>query len=187
MCILFQPLNARLIFSPAICQYLSSLEKRVRGRQITQSNFSCPWQPMAFVKLSFLHSTSPLFYFILPPSYFRWESLAFIKPPPPFVTNTATLSMSNPLEQPSKVNMEPIDSLLSVCNSWGRESKHSWNNHRWGKTIGTTFHIRQEYMFREKLVFSEITKKKIKNKNPTVLAFFMHSVKIYAGITEMFK
>lgn len=97
VCILFHPFNVRLIFSPAICWYLSFPEERVR-RQITQSHFSCPWQPTAFVKLSPLHLTSPLLHFTLPPSFFSWEYPAFIKSPPPFVTNTTALSMSNPLE-----------------------------------------------------------------------------------------
>lgn len=63
--------------------------------------------------------------------------------------------------QPREVNMEPIDSLLSVCNSRGKESKHHWNYHGQLKTTVTIyFYIWQEYIFREKLVFFEKNNKK---------------------------
>lgn len=158
------------------------LKKGWEGGKLHRAILVAPDNPWLLSRWAFFIQL-PLFFisFFLPLTS-GGSLLLLLSPLPPFVTNTAALSMSNPLEQPWKVNMEPIDSLLSVCNSWGRESKHSWNNHRWGKTIVTTFHIRQEYMFREKLVFSENTKKKKKT-----VAFFIHSVKIYAGITEMFK
>lgn len=96
--ILFHLFNVRILFSLAICCYLSVLEERVRGSQITQSqitqsHFSCPWQPTAFVKLSPLHLTYPL-----PPCSSVRSLLFFLKSPPPFVTNTTTIYMSNPLE-----------------------------------------------------------------------------------------
>ena len=95
VCILFHPSNVRLIFSPTICRHL---KKAWGGGRFSQSHFSCPWQPMAFAKLSPLHLSSPRLHFAVPPSFFHSGSPAFIKPPPPFVTNTTALSMSNPLE-----------------------------------------------------------------------------------------
>ena len=95
VCILFHPFNARHILSPTTWLHdLRFLQEKVRWRQFAQSHFSCPWQPMDLAwlsspDLSSFHSSSSFFC--------SWGSSAFVKSPPPFVTNPTTLSMSNPL------------------------------------------------------------------------------------------
>lgn len=69
------------------------LRGRGGGRQ---SHFSCPWQPMAFAKLSPLHLSSSFHSSSL--FFSRPGLLLLLSPLPPFVTNTTALSMSNPLE-----------------------------------------------------------------------------------------
>lgn len=128
VCILFHHFNIRLIFSPTMCLHLSFLEGRVRGRHVTQSHFSCPWQPMAFANLSPLHLSSPLLHFTLPPSFISGGLLPLLSPLPLSLQTQPRYPCQIHWRQPGEVNMEPIDSLLSLWNSWGREGKHGWNS-----------------------------------------------------------
>lgn len=84
--VLFHPFNDRPIHSPTKWLHdLSFLQEMVRERCFIHSNFGCPWQPMAFAKLSPLHFSA------------FFSSLgALVILLPPFITKHQQ-SMSNPL------------------------------------------------------------------------------------------
>lgn len=112
-CILFQPFNVRLVFCPTRGYTPASafLVQRLRGRQVTQSHFCCPWQPMALAKLSLLHLSSRLVFLLL---LSAGGPLLLLSPLPPFRFKHSRVIHVKSIGDSLRKSMEPIDSLLSL-------------------------------------------------------------------------
>lgn len=95
--------------------HLSLLEGRVRGRRFARSPFSLPLTTPGFCQVEPSSFRFPSSSFHSSSLFFSWGSPAFIKYPPPFSVQTQPrYPCQIHWRQPEEVNMEPIDSLLSL-------------------------------------------------------------------------
>lgn len=139
--------------SYSLVPYGSFPEGRVWARQVTQSHFGCPWQPLAFAKLGPLHHSSLyLVSLYLPP--FQFGSPAFITPPPPFVTNTTALSVSNPLETAwgsqygaNRFSAFTVE-LLRLQREQGSNYHGQQKNNKKNRIFILLLYLRQHYLFK---------------------------------------